>query len=52
MKKRNNNIDFLRGIATLCIILIHTAFWTGEMYLPAWFKNLTLLVDVPVFMYI
>lgn len=52
MKKRNNNIDFLRGIATLCIILIHTSFWTGEMYLPAWFKNLTLLVDVPVFIFI
>lgn len=52
MKKRNNNIDFLRGIATLCIILIHTSFWTGEMYLPAWFKNLTLLIDVPVFMFI
>ena len=52
MKKRNNNIDFLRGIATICIILIHTAFWSGELYLPVWFKNLTLIIDVPVFMFI
>lgn len=52
MKKRNNNIDFLRGIATLCIIVIHTAFWTGEAYLPPWVTNLSLLIDVPVFMFI
>jgi len=52
MKKRNYNIDFLRGVATLCIIIIHTAFWSGEAYLPPWFSNLTLLVDVPAFMYI
>lgn len=52
MVKRNDNIDFLRGIATLCIILIHTAFWSGELYLPAVVKNLTLLIDVPVFMFI
>lgn len=52
MKKRNYNIDFLRGIATIWIIVIHTAFWSGEAYLPAWFKNLTLLLDVPAFMYI
>ena len=52
MKKRNNNIDFLRGIATVCIIIIHTAFWSGEMYLPKWFSNLSLLIDVPAFMLI
>ena len=52
MTKRNNNIDFLRGIATLCIILIHTSFWSGELYLPVWFKNLALIIDVPVFMFI
>ncbi len=51
-KERNYNIDFLRGIATLCIILIHTAFWSGEGYLPKWFSNLALLIDVPVFMFI
>lgn len=54
MKKneRDYNIDFLRGIATLCIILIHTAFWSGQSYLPHCFSNLTLLIDVPVFMFI
>lgn len=51
-KERNYNIDFLRGIATLCIIFIHTAFWSGEGYLPKWFSNLSLLIDVPVFMFI
>ena len=52
MKERNYNIDFLRGIATICIIIIHTAFWSGVYYLPKWFSNLTLLVDVPVFIFI
>lgn len=51
-KERNHNIDFLRGIATLWIILIHTAWWSGEIYLPPWFSNLTLIIDVPVFMFI
>lgn len=49
---RNNNIDFLRGLATISIIIIHTAWWSGEGYLPKWFSNLTLLVDVPVFMFL
>lgn len=54
MKKatRNNNIDFLRGLATISIIIIHTAWWSGEGYLPRWFSSLTLLVDVPVFMFL
>lgn len=52
MKKRDYNIDFLRGIATLWIIVIHTAWWSGTGYLPSWFSNLTLLLDVPVFMFI
>lgn len=51
-KKRNYNIDFLRGIATLFIILIHTVWWSGTIYLPAWFSNICLLIDVPVFMFI
>ena len=49
---RNNSIDFFRGLAFLAIIFIHTAFWSGESYNPAWFKNIFLLVDVPLFIFI
>ena len=52
MKKRNYNIDFLRGIATISIIVIHTAFWSGTAYLPEWVSNITLLLDVPEFIFI
>ena len=52
MKERDYNIDFLRGIATLWIIVIHTAFWSGEIYLPSWFSNIALLLDIPAFMFI
>ncbi len=51
-KERNYNIDFLRGVATIFIVLIHTAFWSGTLYLPYWFTNICLLIDVPVFMFI
>lgn len=51
-KKRNYNIDFLRGIATIWIIVIHTAWWSGTAYLPSWFSNIILIIDVPVFMFI
>lgn len=50
--KRNGYIDFLRGIAAINIIAIHTAFWGGEGYVPVWFKNLTLVLDVPFFFYL
>ena len=51
-KERNYNIDFLRGIATLYIVLIHTAWWSGNSYLPEWFRNTILIIDVPVFIFI
>lgn len=50
--KRYEYIDFLRGVATVGIVAIHTAFWGGESYVPSWFKNMTLLLDVPFFFYL
>ena len=49
---RNDYIDFLRGLAAISIVAIHTAFWSGESYTPTWFKSMTLLVDVPFFFYL
>ena len=49
---RNSYIDFLRGIAAISIISIHTAFWSGESYVPEWFRNLTLFLDVPFFFFL
>lgn len=49
---RNEYIDFLKGIAAIGIIAIHTAFWYGESYVHPWFKNLTLFLDVPFFFYL
>ena len=51
-KDRNYTIDFLRGCACIFIILIHTAWWSGQKYLPSWFSNLFLLVDVPIFVFL
>ena len=52
MFKRNEYIDYLKGIASIGIIAIHTAFWSGQSYTPEWFWNLTLLLDVPFFFYL
>ena len=51
-KERNHTIDFLRGLAVISIILIHTAWWSGMYYLPTKFSSLFLLFDVPIFMFI
>lgn len=52
MKKRDNSIDILRGIAVFAIIIIHTTFWSGESYVPDIVRSLSLLIDVPLFIFI
>lgn len=47
--KRDLYIDFAKGFATLSIIFIHTAFWSGQLYIPKEIRILSLLIDVPVF---
>lgn len=49
---RNEYIDFLKGIAAIGIVAIHTAFWSGQIYTPPWFYNLTLFLDVPLFYFL
>lgn len=50
--KRNYYLDFLRGLAALNIIIIHTAFWSGESYVPTYLQSITLFLDVPFFFYL
>lgn len=50
--KRDLFIDVSKGIATLSIIFIHTVFWSGQYYVPSELRNLSLLVDVPVFFFL
>lgn len=52
LKKRDMRIDLYRGLGAVGVIAIHTAFWSGESYVPSWFQSLTLLVDVPYFFFI
>lgn len=52
MKKRDNLIDIFRGIAVLAIIIIHTTFWSGSSYVPDYIRSLSLIIDVPLFIFI
>ncbi|MCR5510712.1 MAG: acyltransferase [Lachnospiraceae bacterium] len=49
--KRNPYLDACRGVAAISVIAIHTAFY-GYLFVPDWFKSLTLLIDVPFFFYL
>lgn len=46
---RDLYIDFAKGLATLSIIFIHTAFWSGQFYIPAEIRVFSLVFDVAVF---
>lgn len=50
--QRNHYIDVLKGIAIISVVLIHTAFHSGNSYVPRWFANFTLLFEVPVFFFL
>lgn len=49
---RDHYVDFLRGIATLNIIFIHTTAWSGSRYVPANIFSLSLILDVPFFFFL
>ena len=51
-KKRDVYLDFYRGLASVSVIFIHTAFHSGQTYVPYWAQNLTLLLDVPFFFFL
>lgn len=51
-RERDSFLDLLRGLAALNIILIHTAFWSGEAYVPTAIRSATLAVDVPFFFFL
>ena len=50
--QRDQSLDFLRGLAALSIIFIHTAFWSGEAYVPQAVESLSLILDVPFFFFL
>lgn len=49
---RNLELDVLRGICAISIIMIHTTFWSGGAYVPWIVQSLSLLIDVPAFFFI
>lgn len=52
MKERNHTIDFFRGIAAISIIIHHVASYSGVVYSPYAIIPLTMLIDVPAFLFI
>ena len=49
---RDYNLDFYKGLASISIVFIHTAFYSGESYIPSIMRMICLLVDVPLFIFL
>lgn len=49
---RDYNLDFFKGLASISIVFIHTAFYSGESYIPGIMRMICLLVDVPLFIFL
>lgn len=47
--QRDLYIDFAKGLATLSVIFIHTAFWSGQFYVTTEVRVFSLLFDVVLF---
>lgn len=49
---RNNYIDYIRGLAALSVLWIHTVGWSGASYVAPYMQQLCLLIDVPIFFFV
>lgn len=49
---RDDFCDLAKGLAALDVIIIHTAFWSGEAYSPDWLRNIVLFAEVPFLIFL
>lgn len=50
--QRDLYIDTIRGICVVSIIFIHTVFYSVASFTPDWIRNISLLMDVPLFFFL
>ena len=52
-KPRNAVLDLCKGLAIIWIVLIHSLWWSGLLYVPVdLLRQLALLIDVPLFFFL
>ncbi|MBB5193534.1 peptidoglycan/LPS O-acetylase OafA/YrhL [Silvimonas terrae] len=49
---RDHLLDGLKGLAVAAVIFIHSVFWSGDLYVPAWMHGACLWIDVPLFFFL
>lgn len=52
VNERDYSIDFAKGVTVISIIFIHTVWWSGTSYAPDILRQLSLLIDVPLFFFL
>ncbi|GGP26338.1 acyltransferase family protein [Silvimonas amylolytica] len=45
-------LDGLKGLAVVSVVFIHSVFWSGDSYTPAWLHGACLWLDVPLFFFL
>ncbi|GGP20486.1 acyltransferase family protein [Silvimonas iriomotensis] len=49
---RDPLLDGLKGFAVISVVFIHSVFWSGDSYTPAWLHGACLWLDVPLFFFL
>lgn len=50
--KRDENLDFYRGLVMLEVVLAHTCYFSGQSYVPEIMRTICLLYEMPLLVFL
>ena len=52
VKKRDEKLDFYRGLVMLEVVLAHTCYFSGQSYVPEIMRTICLLYEMPLLVFL